>query len=436
MRSTVVLTGLALGAWVGGGCSSTSSGGVAAENTSAACQNGADDDGDGHTDCADQDCWDFVFCAAQAGDTAGGDAVPGDTAQAAGDTANAGETSVSDTSPGDTAAGPSCEPCAMGAVTGRVCAPSEDVFVNDAVVVIAGTGCDGLPFRLETHSAADGSWSFAAVPCGSHVVTVTKGSFERLFQVAVASGHTTDLSGVGTKQCFQSAGTPIAVLAGSWDNIGSLLLQLGLDFDRFTEDGAGDGDIVTLLGDPSELANYEILFVNCGAIHGWMPQEHAAVMQNVKDWVLAGGSLYMSDYAWTYGEWAFPDAIEFQQSDSVYDMYTANSPQLIPGDVTVTATIVDGAMAAYLGKTTMTVTFDQGPQIAPEAAGTGTFAHVVATFGSLVGLGTPFDGADVPLVLSYVPGPGAGRVVYTNFHNDAQATSDMLTLLHYLVFTL
>lgn len=33
------------------------------ENTSSACQDGADNDGDGHIDCSDQDCEDFVFCA-------------------------------------------------------------------------------------------------------------------------------------------------------------------------------------------------------------------------------------------------------------------------------------------------------------------------------------------------------------------------------------
>ncbi len=44
--------------------------------------------------------------------------------------------------------------------------------------------------------------------------------------------------------------------------------------------------------------------------------------------------------------------------------------------------------------------------------------------------------ATIPLIISCVPGPGAGRVVYTNFHNDAQATDDMLAILDYLVLTL
>jgi hypothetical protein len=34
-----------------------------AENTRQACADGVDNDGDGHVDCADQDCWDLVQCA-------------------------------------------------------------------------------------------------------------------------------------------------------------------------------------------------------------------------------------------------------------------------------------------------------------------------------------------------------------------------------------
>jgi len=434
MRSLKSLAWIIVAAWAAAACSETSAGGVA-ENTAAACGNQADDDGDGYTDCADQDCWAFVFCQGADATTGDTDDVS-DTVEAEGDTMGDGSGDAGDTPTPDTGGVPSCEPCGTGTLTGTVCAPSENVFVNDALVVVAGTGCDGQAFRLETRSAADGGWTITGVPCGVHTVTITKSSFERIFQVAVGTGQTTDLSGAASKQCFQPGAVPIAVLDGSWDDMGLLLLQLGIEFDAYTDDGSGDGDIVTLLSDPTALAAYDILFVNCGGTHGWMPSDHPDVMQNVKDWVLAGGSLYMSDYAWTYGEWSFPDAIEYQGDDSVYSMGSDGSPQLIPSDVTVTATVVDGNMAAYLGKTTMTVTFDQGPQIAPDAAGAGTFAHVVADFPPLVGLGTAFDGEDVPLVLSYVPSTGAGRVVYTNFHNDAQATADMLTLLHYLVFTL
>jgi hypothetical protein len=233
---------------------------------------------------------------------------------------------------------------------------------------------------------------------------------------------------------MSSAAAKIAVLDGTWDSMETLVAQLGLDYDFYNDlgDQGASGAIVDLLGDSARLQGYDVVFANCGGNHGWMPQEHPEVMDNVKDFVLGGGSLYMSDYAWVYGEWAFPDKVEWAGDDAVTSMGKSGSPQQIPSDTTVTARVIDGTLAAYLGKNTLTVTFDQGPQIATQAVGGGAFAHVVADINVPFG----FQGTNVPLVLSYVPSQGAGRVIYTNFHNDAQASSDMLTILQYLVFTL
>lgn len=418
-------------------CSDDKTGAIASESSASLCSDGRDNDGDGFTDCADQDCWSFAICA-------GADTRGGDTATVEPDVTSDARTGPDgDRAPDGTSATPDggaglCDPCGAGTVMGRVCAPNEHTYVSEALVVIDGTGCDGQLFHREVRSAADGSWAVTDVPCGLHNLVITKGSFVAASNVAVRAGDTTDLTGAGQKLCFLGSSTSIAVLAGNWDKIENLLAQLGLDYDLYNDDGTdgADGSLLDLLSDPEKLARYQILFADCGGKNGWMPQDHPEVMPNLKSWVLAGGSLYMSDYAWVYGEWAFPDAIEFQGSDSVFDMYTDKSPQLIPSDQTITATVVDGALASYLGKSTLTVTFDRGPQIAPDKAGPGTFAHVVGSFSRLLEIGTGFRASNVPLALSYVPAAGAGRVIYTNFHNDAQATSDMLTVLQYLVFTL
>jgi hypothetical protein len=38
---------------------------IVLEDSTVTCQDGTDNDGDGHVDCGDQDCWDFVFCASK-----------------------------------------------------------------------------------------------------------------------------------------------------------------------------------------------------------------------------------------------------------------------------------------------------------------------------------------------------------------------------------
>lgn len=403
------------------------------------CDNLRDDDGDGFTDCADQDCWGVC------GDASAPDTTPApDTTQPADATpdtsATPDATTAPDTTgapdtapPGDTSA--TCDPCGeKGSIKGRVCAPNANVFVNDARVWIEGVGCGGEPFTVETTSSADGTYYLLDVPCGTHTLNVEKGSFATTHPVSVRPGELLDVTGAANKLCFSAGAAKIAVLAGSWDDLGGLLEQLGLRYDFFNDHGdqGADGSIVELLSDPQRLKSYDILFANCGGTTGWLPQDEPAVMPNVKDFVLTGGSLYMSDYAWVLGEWSFPDKVDWYDNDDPTSMGDDDSPQVIPSGTAVTATVTDGTLASYLGKSTIHIEFDQGPQIAPVSVANGAFAHVV---GHLV---VPFslDIPNAPLTLSYVPADGAGRVIYTNFHNDAQTTADMLTILNYLVFTL
>jgi len=326
----------------------------------------------------------------------------------------------------------SCEP---GLVKGLVCAPGKQVFVSDASIVIEGTGCAGRKFRVETSSGADGEYVLRDVPPGEHTVTITKGSFVRSTVVKVTSGQVADISGADAKMCFTPHQARIAVLEGEWDDLASFVGDLGFDYDLFTvtPDDASDGTIADLLADPTRLFSYDIVFVGCGYSVGQIAIEHPEQLVHIHDYVLQGGSLYLSDYAWTLGESAFPAAIDFVQGDDPKLMGDCNkSPQQIPSDESVSATITDPKLASWLGKGTLQVAFDDGPQIAAEAAGAGTVVHVAADLRLMNGKTVK----QAPLAMSYQPAPGAGRVVYTNFHNDAQSTDDILKIMRFLVFTL
>lgn len=442
-------------------CSDGASGGGGAagtvENTSPACLDMQDNDGDGYTDCEDQDCWDFVFCVDEAGDSGGAgsstsDPDASDPASRVLDGGGDGPTE-GDVGPApDDAGGGDLPPdasedvsfdavidppgCGYGELTGKVCAPNEQVFVNEAAVTIDTLDCDGAPLHLEVESGLDGSFHMTGIPAGSQTVNVVKGSFSVSYGVNIVAGQVVDVSGAAYKQCFAANSAKIAVMQGSWDNIESLLGKLGLAYDRYTTNDIGEaGTVLELLADLELMGQYDIIFANCGASHGWVPIENPEVMPHVKAFIEAGGSFYMSDYAWVYGEWSFPDMIEFQKSDDVLDMYTDDSPQMLQSGLSIPATVVDGTLASWLGKTQLVIEIDNGPQIAPESTGPDAFGHVIGD------VNQPFAGPDalsatIPLIISYVPGPGAGRVVYTNFHNDAQATDDMLAILDYLVFTL
>jgi hypothetical protein len=100
------------------------------------------------------------------------------------------------------------------------------------------------------------------------------------------------------------------------------------------------------------------------------------------------------------------------------------------GNQGVPGHVLDAALASYLGVWYIAVQYDLGPLAAlsgdPQPAE--TTVHVDAYVEQF--------GQTLPLVVSFVPKPGAGRVVVTTFHNDAQATDQMLVTLSYLVFTL
>lgn len=295
--------------------------------------------------------------------------------------------------------------------------------------------CEGNPVHIEVKSGADGSYHLEDVPCGKWTVNIDKGSFHRDFSFTFEPGEVHDVTGAANKLCFQATAVEIAVLQGNWDHMEQLLDDLGLAYDYYTTEDIGEaGTIYDLLNNPTAMAKYKIIFANCGGYHGWMPQDFPEVMDNVTQWVLAGGSLYMSDYAWVYGEHSFPDAIEFYGEDDPKKMYTPDSPQWVSSGNESNAMILDGALAAYLGKTSVKIVFDQGPQIAPMAGGPGTFVHAHGTI--FQPFGDKAITEPMPMILSYVPAEGAGRVIYTNFHNDAQATADILKILNYLVFTL
>ena len=164
--------------------------------------------------------------------------------------------------------------------------------------------------------------------------------------------------------------------------------------------------------------------------------------KNLKDFVHNGGSLYASDLSWAYIEVAFPDAIDFYGKLDLPSGPSNDGPQVVVGNQSVPATIKDAAMAQLVGVTTFTAKFGPGPLIAVAAAGEGTTVHVTGVTQienknkkSLFDPDTlPYVG---PVVLSHQPAvAGAGRVVYTTFHNDEQADKLMVKILNYLVFLL
>ena len=430
-------------------CLGCGGGETTGEDTPALCQDGADNDGDGVADCLDPECQVFKVCPTVA-DAVGGDVGP-DSGPVGGDTGPDSEPVGGDSGPDSDPMGwdssPDSDPgvCQFGSIKGVVCAPNQQVYVSLAIISIDTEDCAGNPVHLQTISQVDGTYYFENVPVGMQPVHIVKGSFELDFEVIIQADHLTDISGADMKKCFGAGGASIVVYWGQWDQMDEIVDRLGFDYTWFYYEDTLYADEpdwdnepgVLLLRNLEGLMDYNIVILNCGSAYKKWIKKYPEIVDNLHQWVLLGGSLYMSDLAWVVGEHAFPDAIDFWGDDDLEDA------QVIEPHSTFDAALVDASLAEYVGKMNIEVTYDSGPLISVSAPGEGTAVHAVGHIDQCNGgifddclTDVPIN-EDQPLLLSYEPGVGSGRVIYSGFHVDEQTDQDAYDMvMYYLLFLL
>jgi hypothetical protein len=327
-------------------------------------------------------------------------------------------------------------PCGTADVRGRVCAPNEQVWVSGAQVWIDTIGCDGQPARITALSDASGYYLLEGVPAGPQTIHIERGSYRHEFEIAVAPGALNDLTGQDYKLCFTSRAARLAVITGDWDNIESLIDRLGLDADIYRlygsmEDDWASGQAVRLLSDLNAMKQYDILLVDCGAHHDSLAAGTPIVDQNIRRFVEDGGSLYLSDFAYIYGERVWPGAIDYYGDNETASW---NSPDQSQGPIVLnsahlTGVVWDADLKAYLGNpASIPVDLGLSPLVSAVGGAATTQMHVVAMI--------PQFETNQPLILSYRPTPTSGRVIYTTFHNTEQDMEQMQKVLQYLMFFL
>jgi len=346
--------------------------------------------------------------------------------------------------------------CTPGSLEGIACAPKAGVSVSFALITYdQNTGCSAAaPVHLEVTADAKGHYFFAKLPPGPATVTFTKGSFKTLTPVDVPPGKKLDFTSQNDpKRCFSATAGKIAVIKGDADDLGKLLDGLGLKYDAFdsgTTKDATSSAAAKLLKDLPALQKYDVLLINCSSTAETLVKGIPGITANLQAFVQAGHSLYASDWAWSYVEAAFPDAIDFYGVDNSYAKSTTGpsqtaGPRQGPGPTfalkaagtppfTTQGDLLDAGLAAVLNKKSTTVYQDLGTWAVIEMPGKGTTTVMEGKVASALG-----DWGTVPLVVSFPV--GKGHVVYTSFHNIAQADAggsvvDIQAILNYLVFTL
>ena len=345
-------------------------------------------------------------------------------------------------------------PAAVGAVTGRVCAPDQKTWLNGAHILVQ-INCHGTPKTIETTSAADGTFKLESVPEGKQTVVAELGSFRNTYDVTVTANATIAIP--DDQLCFRKDELKLAVLTGGGDKIETLLTSLNLSFTTFgaatAAEFAAQGE--PFLSDLSKMKAFDVIFIDCAAARANgnidLGRNSAAIVSNLKAFVQQGGSLYASDWAFVFLDLSWAAQFDF--------LLRTGGPVTSPFDPRnlmgyapqiVSAKIEDPALATFLGKAAVQVAF-------PKETGASSLHWGLmqdARNGARILLSADVQSCEtkdnlcstpglklraVPLAVAYKATPAGqkgGNVVYTSFHNIAQPTGEVAQILKYLVFNL
>ncbi len=320
-----------------------------------------------------------------------------------------------------------------GSISGRVCSPDGSEWLADAM---AYTNIYNHKGKIQdvrvSYSDRDGYWFLDDLsPNREYAVYLQHGS-EVLGRedVWVGDGEAIKLK---EPSCFDPVSLNIALITGSYDDIHLVLQNMG--FANYTLiDGSDSGVLEDFLTDPANLAQFDILFFNGGHheqdifyttnVGNHVPE---AVVQNLQEFVSAGGSVYASDWSYDVIEAAWPEAIDFLGDDK-----QPNAAQLGEYDL-IKAKVTDEYLSQFLGKTDVNIEYDL-PVWPPITSVEGYVSiHLTGTVRYREGTST-YTLASVPLLVTFAG--GEGRVGFATFRVAANHDADMVLLLQYMMHEL
>ncbi|MFC1474663.1 hypothetical protein ACFLQK_01345 [bacterium] len=214
----------------------------------------------------------------------------------------------------------------------------------------------------------------------------------------------------------------IAVTSAYYDDIGSILRNMGYSFDVIAND-----DLREFMTTDARLSVYKNVFINCATYfdysYEYYDYDYTYMLplngnMALARFVEAGGELYISDFGHEFLEQVFPDKIQFRGK---------------VGDSGRTeAKIVDEGLSAFMGGIDeINIVYDLGGWVPIESVSEDVRVYMSGAYAywSEDDYGN-YSSGDGPLMVSFRH--GQGRVVYTTFHNEANLSSDVEKLLEYL----
>jgi hypothetical protein len=340
-------------------------------------------------------------------------------------------------------------------MTGRVLSPGGLVPISGALVWFSKTEPAPIPDHAypETctnpagpygFSRPDGAFTVAPAP-GDYYLVVQKGQFRRVRQitvpaqgpVAVPEDQTTLPSKNGVGDTIPNMALVYALSGG--DHIEDVLAKLGMGqvgSDHLLVMGTEEFDIYNvypyesnsaLLTDLERMKGYHILFFPC-TIAGspqisdpTAPLSDPAVLQNIRDYLAAGGKIYATDMMYDIFEQSLPEYVDLCGDDAVMndaDQTAWASSQTMSG-WTSHGKAVDPDLAAWLdaiGQSSQAIDFHEnfvwieGLYTTPEPGPGDPQPPKVWVTGDFV----LQAGQTLPLTITFPY--GAGKVLFSTYH--------------------
>lgn len=339
---------------------------------------------------------------------------------------------------------------AFGTLQGRACGPTGR-WLNHAQVSI------DLGFEAhQTQTTQDGHFKMENIPAGTHEIKIQKGSFYTSFESTIEANTLTMLP---EPICIPHT-TTMAVVTGIYDQVQVVLQGLGYSIrDHFTDrdvemnydySPSGTVDLINgsnssywltqFLSDPVWMNEYDIILLNCGLADSLVRSQSEAAqhaLENLRNYVFAGGAIYSSDWASEVIRSAFPQRINFHGNDTEF-----GHSRIGIEDSHQSAYVVDTNLAAHLGQIQLQLNLNlplwsvlEPIEEQPDDLKALVQANVYRYDpGDYSYFHEDLEVVRSPLIVHF--DYGAGRVLYTAAHTESQITADLEQVLDYIIFEL
>jgi hypothetical protein len=357
-----------------------------------------------------------------------------------------------------------------GSVLGRVCDPSGRTWLPDALAYTHLVEPSGKLYDTRiAYTDRDGYFLLDDLPADRDYVIYVQYGDEILSQEKVFIEDSEEIE-LEEPDCFDPLELDVAVITGDYDDFQDVLSNMGFANYELI-DGLHTGDMTGFLLDLDSMLQYDIIFFNGGHVEegviyaadavdgegddsddedfgddtgeaggddtgegddtGDGPvtplYDYEQIVQNIRDYVAAGGAVYASDWAYDVVEIAWPEAINFVGADEI-----PNSAQLGEYGL-IQAAVSDEALAEWLGKDHIDIEYDLPVWPAIEGASSTVSVHLTGAIDYREGTNV-YTLTAVPLLASFTS--GSGKVAIATFRVAKNADADVMLTLQYMMYSL